>query len=40
MTAGITSFAQDVRTRRYPAAEHGYSIPEEELSALRSMLQD
>ncbi|MEJ7784182.1 MAG: 3-methyl-2-oxobutanoate hydroxymethyltransferase [Solirubrobacteraceae bacterium] len=40
MTAGITSFAQDVRTRRYPAAEHGYSIPEEELAALRLALGD
>jgi len=40
MTAGITSFAQDVRTRRYPAPEHCYSIPEEELAALRLALDD
>jgi len=36
MAAGVTAYAADVRTRRYPAPEHGYSMPEEELAALRS----
>jgi 3-methyl-2-oxobutanoate hydroxymethyltransferase len=39
MTAGVAAYAEDVRTGRYPAPEHGYSIPEEELAGLRSALQ-
>jgi 3-methyl-2-oxobutanoate hydroxymethyltransferase len=39
MAAGVTAFAEDVRTKRYPAPEHGYSIPEEELAGLRAALQ-
>ena len=39
MTAGVAAFADDVRTRRYPAPEHGYSIPEEELAAFREALE-
>jgi 3-methyl-2-oxobutanoate hydroxymethyltransferase len=39
MAAGVGAFADDVRERRYPAPEHGYSMPEEELAALRSALQ-
>ncbi len=35
MTAGIAAFADDVRARRYPAAEHGYSIDDAELEAFR-----
>jgi 3-methyl-2-oxobutanoate hydroxymethyltransferase len=31
MTAGVAAFAADVRTRRYPAPEHEYSMPPEEL---------
>jgi 3-methyl-2-oxobutanoate hydroxymethyltransferase len=38
MAAGVTAYAEDVRTKRYPAPEHGYSIPEEELAGLRSAL--
>jgi 3-methyl-2-oxobutanoate hydroxymethyltransferase len=40
MTAGVAAFAEDVRRRRYPAPEHGYSIPDDELAGLRSALQD
>jgi 3-methyl-2-oxobutanoate hydroxymethyltransferase len=40
MTAGVAAFAADVRQRRYPAPEHGYSIPDDELAGLRSALQD
>jgi 3-methyl-2-oxobutanoate hydroxymethyltransferase len=39
MAAGVTAFADDVRERRYPAPEHGYSIPEEELAGLRTALK-
>jgi 3-methyl-2-oxobutanoate hydroxymethyltransferase len=31
MDAGVTAFADDVRERRFPAPEHAYSIPDEEL---------
>jgi 3-methyl-2-oxobutanoate hydroxymethyltransferase len=34
MVDGVRAYAEDVRTRRYPAPEHGYSIPAEELAAL------
>ena len=39
MAAGVAAFADDVRTKRYPAPEHGYSIPEEELAGLRAALR-
>jgi 3-methyl-2-oxobutanoate hydroxymethyltransferase len=35
MTAGVAAFADDVRMRRYPGPEHGYSMPPEELAAFR-----
>ncbi|MDQ3742541.1 MAG: 3-methyl-2-oxobutanoate hydroxymethyltransferase [Actinomycetota bacterium] len=35
MTAGVAQFASDVRSRRYPAPEHGYSMPPEELERFR-----
>jgi len=38
MAAGVGAFADDVRTRRYPAPEHGYAIDAEELEALRTGL--
>jgi 3-methyl-2-oxobutanoate hydroxymethyltransferase len=38
MAAGVSAFAEDVRTKRYPAPEHGYSIPEEELAGLKEHL--
>jgi 3-methyl-2-oxobutanoate hydroxymethyltransferase len=40
MAAGVAAYAGDVRSKRYPAPEHGYSIPEEELAGLRAALQD
>jgi 3-methyl-2-oxobutanoate hydroxymethyltransferase len=36
MTAGVAAYAEDVRHRRYPEPEHGYSIPPEELEAFRA----
>src|SRR6478609_1471327 len=38
MAAGVSAFAEDVRTRRYPLPEHGYTIPSEELEGLREQL--
>jgi len=36
MNAGITAFAEDVRSRRYPAPEHDYSIDPAELERFRT----
>jgi 3-methyl-2-oxobutanoate hydroxymethyltransferase len=36
MDAGVTAFAADVRTRRYPAPEHDYSIEPGELERFRT----
>ena len=38
MAAGVSAYADDVRTGRYPGPEHGYSIEEPELEALREAL--
>jgi 3-methyl-2-oxobutanoate hydroxymethyltransferase len=38
MNAGVAAYAADVRARRYPRAEHTYSIEEEELAAARAAL--
>ena len=38
MVAGVAAFAADVRTRRYPAPEHGYAIDGEELAAFGERL--
>jgi 3-methyl-2-oxobutanoate hydroxymethyltransferase len=35
----VAAYAEDVRGRRYPAPEHGYSIPEDELAAFRRALE-
>jgi 3-methyl-2-oxobutanoate hydroxymethyltransferase len=35
MTAGVAAYAADVRERRYPGPEHGYSMPPEELARFR-----
>ena len=36
MTAGVSAYAEDVRSRAFPAPEHGYSIEEEQLRAFRA----
>jgi 3-methyl-2-oxobutanoate hydroxymethyltransferase len=38
MASGVGEFADDVRSRRYPAPEHGYGIDPEELSSFRERL--
>jgi 3-methyl-2-oxobutanoate hydroxymethyltransferase len=35
MVKGVTAYAEAVRSREFPAPEHGYSIPPEELERLR-----
>jgi 3-methyl-2-oxobutanoate hydroxymethyltransferase len=40
MVAGVGAYADDVRARRYPGPDHGYSIPEEELATFRKTLAD
>jgi 3-methyl-2-oxobutanoate hydroxymethyltransferase len=39
MNAGVTAYAEDVRTRRYPGPEHTYKIDPAEVAELRSLLQ-
>jgi 3-methyl-2-oxobutanoate hydroxymethyltransferase len=38
MNAGVTAYAEDVRTRRYPGPEHTYKIDPSELAELHSQL--
>jgi len=38
MAAGVSAYADDVRTGRYPGPQHGYSIEEPELEAFREAL--
>ncbi len=38
MNAGVTAFAEDVRSRRYPGPEHTYSIDPAELTELHERL--
>jgi 3-methyl-2-oxobutanoate hydroxymethyltransferase len=38
MVQGLTSYAEDVRTRRFPGPEHAYGIAPEELERLRAQL--
>jgi 3-methyl-2-oxobutanoate hydroxymethyltransferase len=40
MNAGVTAYAEDVRSRRYPAPEHTYSINPAELAELQAQLRD
>src|SRR3954463_15017123 len=39
MVRGVSAYADDVRTKRYPAAEHTYSIDPGELADFRSRLK-
>jgi 3-methyl-2-oxobutanoate hydroxymethyltransferase len=39
MNEGVATYAEDVRSRRYPAPEHTYSIDPAELAELRAQLQ-
>ena len=38
MLRGVEAYAEDVRTRRFPTAEHTYGIAPEEVDRLRAQL--
>jgi 3-methyl-2-oxobutanoate hydroxymethyltransferase len=38
MLRGVRDYAEDVRTRGFPAPEHDYGIAPEELDRLRAMM--
>jgi 3-methyl-2-oxobutanoate hydroxymethyltransferase len=40
MVDGVTAFAEDVRERRYPAPEHGYTMAPDEADRLRTLLHE
>ena len=40
MVDGVAAFAEDVRERRYPEPEHGYTMAPDEVERLRSLLAD
>jgi 3-methyl-2-oxobutanoate hydroxymethyltransferase len=40
MIAGVRAFADDVRARRYPEPEHGYTIAPDEIERLHELLAD
>ena len=39
MIAGVAAFAEDVRTRRYPETEHGYTMAPDEIERLQALLE-
>jgi 3-methyl-2-oxobutanoate hydroxymethyltransferase len=40
MVRGVTAFADEVRTRRYPEPEHGYTMAPDEIARLDDMLRE
>jgi 3-methyl-2-oxobutanoate hydroxymethyltransferase len=40
MVAGVRDYAEEVRTRRYPQPEHGYTMAPDELARLRELLAE
>ena len=40
MIAGVRDYAEDVRTRRYPEPEHGYTMAPDELARLRELMAE
>jgi 3-methyl-2-oxobutanoate hydroxymethyltransferase len=39
MVAGVSAFAEEVRTRRYPEPQHGYQMAPDEAERLRALLE-
>ncbi len=39
MIAGVSAFAEDVRARRYPEEEHGYTMAPDEIDRLQALLE-
>ncbi len=40
MIKGVTAFADEVRARRYPEPEHGYTMAPDEIARLQELLQE
>jgi len=40
MIDGVSAFADDVRERRYPEPDHGYTMAPDEAARLRTLLAD
>lgn len=40
MIAGVKAFTEDVRTRRYPEAEHGYTMAPDEIDRLHELMAE
>ncbi len=40
MIAGVRAYTEDVRARRYPEPEHGYTIAPDEIERLHEMMRD
>jgi hypothetical protein len=40
MVEGVEAFTADVRERRYPEPEHGYTMAPDEAQRLRSLLAE
>jgi len=40
MVEGVKAFAEDVRTRRYPEPDHGYTIAPDELERLHELMRE
>jgi 3-methyl-2-oxobutanoate hydroxymethyltransferase len=40
MIRGVSAFTEDVRTRRYPGPEHGYTMAPDEIERLHGMLSE
>jgi 3-methyl-2-oxobutanoate hydroxymethyltransferase len=40
MIEGVKAFAEEVRTRKYPEAEHGYTIAPDELERLHELMRE
>ena len=39
MIGGVSEFVEDVRARRYPEPEHGYTMAPDELERLHELLE-
>jgi 3-methyl-2-oxobutanoate hydroxymethyltransferase len=40
MIRGVSAFAEEVRTRRYPQEEHGYTMAPDEIARLHELLRE
>jgi 3-methyl-2-oxobutanoate hydroxymethyltransferase len=40
MIDGVRAFTEDVRTRRYPEPEHGYTMAPDEIERLHELMRE